>query len=45
MKYIKSLALLALAVATTAGFTACESKGSVNSSGVSASTTTRTSGK
>ena len=45
MKYIKSLALVALAVAATAGFSACQSKGSVSSSGVSASTTTTTSSK
>ena len=45
MKYIKSLVLVTLAVAATAGFTACESKGTVSSSGVSASTTTHTSGK
>ena len=43
MKIIKSLAILALGVAATIGFTACESKGTVSSSGVSASTTTTSS--
>ena len=45
MKYIKSLALVAFAVAATAGFSACQSKGTVSSSGVSASTTTTSTGK
>ena len=40
MKYIKSLALVAFAVAATAGFSACQSKGTVSSTGASASTTT-----
>ncbi len=43
MKIIKSLALVAFAVAATFGFSACESKTSAGSSGVSASTTTTSS--
>ena len=45
MKHIKSLALVALAVAATAGFTACQAKGTASSSGTSASMTTTTTGK
>ncbi len=42
MKIIKSLALVAFAVAATIGFSACETKGTATTSGVSASTTTST---
>ncbi len=43
MKIIKSLALVAFAVAATLSFSACESKGTASTSGVSASTTTTSS--
>ena len=43
MKIIKSLALVVFAVAATIGFSACESKGTASTSGVSASTTTTSS--
>lgn len=45
MKIIKSLALVAFAVAATFGLSACESHAAAGSSGVSASTTTTTSSK
>ena len=43
MKIIKSLALVVFAVAATIGLSACESKGTAYTSGVSASTTTTSS--
>ncbi len=42
MQIIKSLAILALAVAAMVGFNACQAKGTVSSTGATATTTTST---